>query len=320
MPRGARAGALAGSGGSLPSGAPRRDSASCRSRWGRLGGRGGGGPGSALGRAGDGLVVSSDLSHFLPYDEARQVDRETAAEIVGLAGPLHGRQACGARPINGLLETARRRGMTAELLDLGARETPQETPPGSWAMEPSPSIAIVSAAASSGDRPREHRRGPGARKRRCGTIPGSSARCLLHHPDAPRRAARLRRLGPRLPASLEDVRANARASAFHDTRFPPVERRRSCPELSVEVSLLSAPEPVVFRRGGSPEEPPSGDRRRHLRARGAPQHLSSPGLGAAPDPRDFLGQLKLKAGLPRSFWSPDVRLWRYTVTKWMEGE
>lgn len=64
------------------------------------------------------VVVSSDLSHFLSYDEARQVDRETAAEIVGLAGPLHGRQACGARPINGLLETARRRGMTADLLDL----------------------------------------------------------------------------------------------------------------------------------------------------------------------------------------------------------
>ncbi|HKV07602.1 MAG TPA: AmmeMemoRadiSam system protein B [Thermoanaerobaculia bacterium] len=64
------------------------------------------------------VVVSSDLSHYLSYDEARQADRETAEEIVGLGGPLQGRQACGARPINGLLETARRLGMTAELLDL----------------------------------------------------------------------------------------------------------------------------------------------------------------------------------------------------------
>ena len=39
-----------------------------------------------------------------------------------------------------------------------------------------------------------------------------------------------------------------------------------------------------------------------------------------PSPRDFLAHLKHKAGLPRSFWSPEVRLLRYTVEKWMEGE
>jgi len=64
------------------------------------------------------VVVSSDLSHYLPAEEARRVDRETAEQIVGLRGPLQPRQACGARPINGLLEVARRRGLSAELLDL----------------------------------------------------------------------------------------------------------------------------------------------------------------------------------------------------------
>ncbi|MFP5285197.1 MAG: AmmeMemoRadiSam system protein B, partial [Thermoanaerobaculia bacterium] len=33
-------------------------------------------------------------------------------------GPLRGTQACGAHPINGLLVEARRRGLSAELLDL----------------------------------------------------------------------------------------------------------------------------------------------------------------------------------------------------------
>ena len=37
-----------------------------------------------------------------------------------------------------------------------------------------------------------------------------------------------------------------------------------------------------------------------------------------PDPRDFLDHLKPKAGLPRGFWSPEVRLSRYTVLKWEE--
>jgi AmmeMemoRadiSam system protein B len=64
------------------------------------------------------VVVSSDLSHYLPYETARQVDRATADEIVRLGGPLDPRQACGALPINGLLIAARRRGLAATLLDL----------------------------------------------------------------------------------------------------------------------------------------------------------------------------------------------------------
>ncbi len=64
------------------------------------------------------IVVSSDLSHFLSYDAARQADRRTADEILQLGGPLDPRQACGAMPINGLLEIARRRGLEPELLDL----------------------------------------------------------------------------------------------------------------------------------------------------------------------------------------------------------
>jgi MEMO1 family protein len=64
------------------------------------------------------IVISSDLSHYLPYDVARRVDRETADEILALEGPLHSRQACGAGPINGLMVAARRRGMMPRLLDL----------------------------------------------------------------------------------------------------------------------------------------------------------------------------------------------------------
>jgi hypothetical protein len=64
------------------------------------------------------IVISSDLSHYLPYDVARQVDRETADEILRLGGPLDPQRACGARPINGLLVAARRLGLAPELLDL----------------------------------------------------------------------------------------------------------------------------------------------------------------------------------------------------------
>ena len=64
------------------------------------------------------VVVSSDLSHYLPYEAARARDRDTAAAIVNLEATLVSEEACGAAPINGLLVAARRRGLRAELVDL----------------------------------------------------------------------------------------------------------------------------------------------------------------------------------------------------------
>ncbi len=64
------------------------------------------------------IVISSDLSHYLPYERARAIDDETARAIVALEAPLERGRACGALPIDGLLVAARRRGLTARLLDL----------------------------------------------------------------------------------------------------------------------------------------------------------------------------------------------------------
>lgn len=64
------------------------------------------------------IVVSSDLSHYLTYDEARQSDEATARAILELHTDLVGEQACGAHPINGLLLTARRHHLAPHLLDL----------------------------------------------------------------------------------------------------------------------------------------------------------------------------------------------------------
>jgi AmmeMemoRadiSam system protein B len=64
------------------------------------------------------LVVSSDLSHYLPYNAATVRDRATAQAILGLEARLVGEEACGAIPINGLLRAARARGLVPEQLDL----------------------------------------------------------------------------------------------------------------------------------------------------------------------------------------------------------
>ena len=61
------------------------------------------------------IVISSDLSHYLPYREGRAFDERTAMKIVAGEPALVGDEACGCAAINGLLATGRVRG---ELVDL----------------------------------------------------------------------------------------------------------------------------------------------------------------------------------------------------------
>ncbi len=65
------------------------------------------------------IVISSDLSHYHDYAEARRLDADTAAWIVRSGAPgLDPRRACGARCIDGLIEFGRRHPLALELLDL----------------------------------------------------------------------------------------------------------------------------------------------------------------------------------------------------------
>ena len=64
------------------------------------------------------IVISSDLSHFLPDAAARKVDGKTVDTILALDPHLDHEQACGATPINGLLLAARRHGLQPVALDV----------------------------------------------------------------------------------------------------------------------------------------------------------------------------------------------------------
>lgn len=60
------------------------------------------------------VLVSSDLSHYLPYDEARAVDAATSSAILRNDATLTGEQACGCIGINGLTFLARQRSARIE--------------------------------------------------------------------------------------------------------------------------------------------------------------------------------------------------------------
>lgn len=64
------------------------------------------------------IVISSDLSHYLPYATAQRVDGETAQSILKLHQPIAHDHACGGTPISGLIVAARNHHLKPHLLDL----------------------------------------------------------------------------------------------------------------------------------------------------------------------------------------------------------
>ncbi len=64
------------------------------------------------------IVVSSDLSHYHPYEVARNIDAHTTARILTRATDLSGEEACGAYAINGLMLAARGFGLSVHALDV----------------------------------------------------------------------------------------------------------------------------------------------------------------------------------------------------------
>ena len=118
---------------------------------------------------------------------------------------------------------------------------------------------------------------------------------------------------------LEDVRANAVAAAFRDPRFKPLAVDEF-DTVAVEISVLSALAPMTFAH--------EQDALAQLRV-GIDGvvfqygHHSSTFLPQVwenfREPIDFMAHLKYKAGLPPDFWHQEVKLSRYTVSKWRES-
>lgn len=65
------------------------------------------------------VLISTDLSHYFPYEDAVDLDARTAAAIVARRSDAIGdADACGARPLRGLLRCASDRGLAVEQIDL----------------------------------------------------------------------------------------------------------------------------------------------------------------------------------------------------------
>lgn len=296
------------------------------------------------------IVISSDLSHFLPYRSAQAVDRKTVQHIIDFDGTLTNDQACGGTPINGLLLAAKRHGLQAELLGLcnsGDTAGDKDRVVGYAAVafiEPcGTDLSHTKWVSSVPNLKREvgsmstDAKDPGATLLPIARASISTAlgRPLRAAEDAPwlqqpgacfvtlTQDGQLRGCIGTLEARrslLADVKANAVAAALRDPRFAPLALAE-LDHTEVEVSMMSAMQPMQFESEAHAlaQLQPSIDGvvfefERH-RSTFLPQVWEE-----LPSPQEFMAHLKHKAGLRPDFWDRGVRLHRYTVRKWREGE
>lgn len=110
---------------------------------------------------------------------------------------------------------------------------------------------------------------------------------------------------------VQDVAHNAYAAAFSDPRFQPVDGTE-IGSLSLHISILTPPQPlqVASERDLLDQLVPKEDGL--ILQDGMHRGTFLPSVWESlPTPQEFVGHLKLKAGLPRHHWSNTIRFQRY---------
>lgn len=271
------------------------------------------------------FVISTDLSHYHPYEEARAIDRATLTRIAAFDVDINHEEACGATPLNGFLAAARARGMSIRLL--GANNS------GDTAGGKDRVVGYSAFALYEGERTPLHETGEtlmgiarGAIGHKLGLAPEAPATDVapwLARPGASfvslHMEGRLRGcIGSLLPVRAlgEDVLENAIGAALRDPRFAPLTAAEWA-RCALEVSVLSRAKPIRF---GDLDEllaqlrpGEDGVILEHEGKRGTFLPQVWEGL---PEKKAFLAELMRKAGIPADTRLARCRLWRYRVIKW----
>jgi AmmeMemoRadiSam system protein A len=270
------------------------------------------------------IVISTDMSHYHAYEQARAIDGATLERIARFASDIDHDEACGATPLNGLLFTSRNKGLALKLLaacnsgdtaggkdrvvgysSFGLYEGEMSLEEAGKAL-----LSIARGAIESALEAKTRGRDQAAWLAQAGatfvtlTKSGELRGCIGSLEAA-------RPLG-------EDVAQNAFGAAFRDPRFPAVSAAE-WPQCRVEVSLLSAPKPIRF--AGEDDllaQIQAGEDGLILQADGRRATFLPQVWESIADKRAFLGELMRKAGLPDATRLTRCSFSRYRVFKWKE--
>lgn len=267
------------------------------------------------------IVISTDMSHYHSYDEARRVDSATLARIAACATDIDHDEACGATPLNGLLSFAKKRSLPIKLL---AACNSGDTAGSKGRVVGYSSFALYDGAVSTdqagsalldiahGAIEQElFRKTPSALQAPWLRQAGATFVTLKKKGDLRGCIGTLQALRP----LGEDVAHNAIGAAFRDPRFPALEADEWA-HCSVEVSLLSAPKPVRFAdEDDLIAQIRPGEDGLILEAQGRRGTFLPQVWDSIPGTRAFLNELVRKAGLPADTRLARCKFFRYRVVK-----
>lgn len=271
------------------------------------------------------IVLSTDLSHFLSYAQAQQKDADTSRQILACSNRISADQACGANPLNGLLQVLRSKNLQINQLEVvnsgdTAGDKIRVVGYGAFVVSENSQVRF--------DIAERQQLLFLARNAILGQFkqPGSFEIKLDQYSRSLRRSlasfvtlkiqGRLRGCIGSLVAQRElvvDVAHNAIAAAVKDRRFKPLtlEEYR---QIDLHISVLSPPYPVDIQT------------REELVARLRPgidgvilqqgdhQATYLPSVWEQiPDPEQFVSELRAKAGLSRTGWSAQTSVRFYTT-------
>src|SRR5688572_18359735 len=271
------------------------------------------------------IVISTDLSHYHAYEQARAIDRATIMRIASFATDIDHEEACGATPLNGFLQFSKRKGLSLKLL---AACNSGDTAGGKGQVVGYSAFGLYEGGEVSLDEAGKTLLSIARETIETSLFTKSTTResapwlaqagatfVTLTKNDELRGC-----IGSLEPARRprEDVAQNAHGAALRDPRFPAMSAAES-PQCRVEVSLLSTPKPVRFAdETDLLAQIEAGTDGLIIEADGKRGTFLPQVWEDIADKRAFLAHLIRKAGLPADTRLTRCRLWRYRVRKWKE--
>lgn len=120
-------------------------------------------------------------------------------------------------------------------------------------------------------------------------------------------------------ALVSDVGEHARAAAFSDPRFPPVTFDELA-DIVISISVLGKPQVISFKDEDHLIEQLRPAEDGLILQEGANRGTFLPSVWESlPQPRQFLQQLKRKAGLAPDYWSDSLEVSRYRTQSFSES-
>lgn len=286
------------------------------------------------------LIISADLSHYLNYGDANRMDKKTAEDIKN-GSALDHHQSCGAIGINTAMLLAKQFALVPNLLDMSnsgdvSGDKDRVVGYGAWSFEKKDNEKKLEGIELEQDNLQNFARHN--KDAIIDIVSKSLEKSVVENSDfSPDRKNydnvmfnkgasfvtlekhnKLRGcIGSILPVMsiAEDLAKNANLAATHDTRFNPITKDE-LKDITFKISLLTGFEEIKFSSYDDLLKQIKPKIDGLLIKDGKRQGVFLPAVWKdIPNKKDFFTELKIKAGLSPTYWSDNIKVFRFRTVE-----